>query len=258
MAPRPEHDELGLPLRASDADRQRAVAQLAAHAGEGRLTLLELEDRIDEVHRAVSLRDVRLALRELPAVPDHRSRSRGRRPLRGAERRIASFVGAGLLVVAVLGLALPEPTTHYLESGAAVVTSESVPAPSPPPLPPPGLEQPAEPEAARAGVAQAYVQAFAPHPDPAVKESAVVRTPGMAAAGRTVVESYPEAVATTTVSTGEIVFTSPTEAAVRFQLHYSGGAPMGPRIGYAVWDAGRWKVASTTFCDVLAFGGGVC
>ena len=58
----------------SDDDRQRAVTQLTKHCGDGRLTLDELEQRIEEVYAARTDEELRFALRELPTFRDaHRA-----------------------------------------------------------------------------------------------------------------------------------------------------------------------------------------
>ncbi|MEA3055087.1 MAG: hypothetical protein QOD30_519, partial [Actinomycetota bacterium] len=50
--------------------RERAIRDLTRHCGNGRLTLDELEERIEEVHAATTDDEIRHALRELPVVPD--------------------------------------------------------------------------------------------------------------------------------------------------------------------------------------------
>jgi hypothetical protein len=56
------------PVRASDADRDRAVAQLRQHLAEGRLTFEEFSERLDEAYEALTTADIQQALRELPHV----------------------------------------------------------------------------------------------------------------------------------------------------------------------------------------------
>ena len=53
-------------LRIADADRERAVAQLSKHAGDGRLTLDEFEERVGEVYAARTNGDLRPVFRGLP------------------------------------------------------------------------------------------------------------------------------------------------------------------------------------------------
>jgi ferric-dicitrate binding protein FerR (iron transport regulator) len=65
-------------LRASDLDRERAVAFLKAHYAEGRLTSDELAWRSDAAYRAVGMAELRRLSRDLPAFarPPRRRRSR--------------------------------------------------------------------------------------------------------------------------------------------------------------------------------------
>jgi len=48
--------------------REQAIRDLTRHCGDGRLTLDELEERIEEVHRATTDAEVLHALRELPVI----------------------------------------------------------------------------------------------------------------------------------------------------------------------------------------------
>ena len=56
------------PLRASDTDRDRAVAQLRQHLADGRITFEEFSERLDEAYEARTTADIQQALRELPHV----------------------------------------------------------------------------------------------------------------------------------------------------------------------------------------------
>ncbi|MEP6952436.1 MAG: DUF1707 domain-containing protein [Solirubrobacteraceae bacterium] len=63
-------------LRASDADRERAVEQLRVHATAGRLTVDEFEQRLERVYAARTGRELRAELSDLPAERTHRRRLR--------------------------------------------------------------------------------------------------------------------------------------------------------------------------------------
>jgi len=68
-------------LRIADSDRERAIAQLSRHAGDGRLTLEEFEARVAEVYAARTNADLRPVFRDLPSyddAPPRRSRSHTR------------------------------------------------------------------------------------------------------------------------------------------------------------------------------------
>jgi uncharacterized protein DUF1707 len=55
-------------LRISDADRHAVIDELRRHTGDGRLTLDEFEERVDEVLRARRQSELDTATRELPSL----------------------------------------------------------------------------------------------------------------------------------------------------------------------------------------------
>jgi hypothetical protein len=61
-----------------------------------------------------------------------------------------------------------------------------------------------------------------------------------------------------TVTVGEIRFTSNTEAALYFELNYTGGALFGQQVGYAKLIDGTWKISRDTMSMVAGWGGGMC
>jgi hypothetical protein len=68
-------------LRASDAEREQTVAALRAAAGEGRLTVDELDERTTLAYAAVTRGDLERLLHDLPAarLPEPRAARRGPR-----------------------------------------------------------------------------------------------------------------------------------------------------------------------------------
>ena len=56
-------------LRASDADRERVADVIRQAAGEGRLTMEELDERLDAVYAAKSYAELEPITRDLPQVP---------------------------------------------------------------------------------------------------------------------------------------------------------------------------------------------
>jgi hypothetical protein len=56
-------------LRASDAERERTVAQLRGHAAAGRLTVEELDERSERAYSARTLSDLAALVADLPAAP---------------------------------------------------------------------------------------------------------------------------------------------------------------------------------------------
>src|SRR5256885_15742198 len=67
-------------VRASDADRERAVALLREHAAQGRLTLEEFTERMSAAYLARTNRDLEDLARDLPAA--HTPIASRRRPTR--------------------------------------------------------------------------------------------------------------------------------------------------------------------------------
>ena len=63
-----------LDLRVSDAQRERVAVALREHCAEGRLTLEELSERLDEAYRARTAGELEAAVRELPAEAAPRPR----------------------------------------------------------------------------------------------------------------------------------------------------------------------------------------
>jgi Domain of unknown function (DUF1707) len=62
-----EHGPMEQAMRASDADRQRAVAALERHTAEGRLSLDEFAERVDRVLAARTHGELAAITRDLPA-----------------------------------------------------------------------------------------------------------------------------------------------------------------------------------------------
>ena len=94
-------------IRASDTDRDRAVAQLRQHLADGRLTMEEFTERVDEAYAARTTADLEVALRELPHVrvseprtPEQRERAATRQ--RRRERELRSHLVVYALVNAFL------------------------------------------------------------------------------------------------------------------------------------------------------------
>jgi Domain of unknown function (DUF1707)/2TM domain len=89
-----------LELRASDGDRDVAVDELRAHAADGRLTVEELEDRVQRALAARTLGDLADLTRDLPdrGSPKPPARARRRRSLRP---ELSAFVAVMVLLIAI-------------------------------------------------------------------------------------------------------------------------------------------------------------
>ena len=96
-------------LRASHEERDRVVDQLRTHAGEGRLELDELEQRIEAALNARTRGELTALLRDLPRVGGPRAESRRRAVAR------ASMAMAFLpLVVAIVLFSAAPPMIAWL------------------------------------------------------------------------------------------------------------------------------------------------
>ncbi|MFC4061442.1 DUF1707 domain-containing protein [Planomonospora corallina] len=67
-------DDPALPIRASDAERDRVITYLGEQAAQGRLTLAELEERMERAATARTLAELQPLISDLPAVPGGTSR----------------------------------------------------------------------------------------------------------------------------------------------------------------------------------------
>ena len=85
-------------MRAADTDRERVVEALRRHAGEGRLDVEELEQRIDAALAARTLEELEALLHDLP---HERSKERRRRA-RSPEWQV--YAGVSALLVGIWAL----------------------------------------------------------------------------------------------------------------------------------------------------------
>jgi len=91
MTPPPEPT-----LRASDAEREHHAELLREHAAQGRLTVDELDERLDRVYASRTLGELVPVVADLPA-PSPRERPRGRtiRP------DVAAYLAVNLLLIVI-------------------------------------------------------------------------------------------------------------------------------------------------------------
>jgi hypothetical protein len=129
----------------------------------------------------------------------------------------------------------------------------------PVPLPKAG-KQPSDPADAERAVRTAYEKAFTavPGDDSYSSLSAVQNGDALHAALDQLRHNFAQAAASSSVDTGQLVFTDPQTAVLKFTLHYTGGAPYGTHNGTAVFENGRWLVSQDSYCAVLGFGGARC
>ncbi|WP_133150865.1 hypothetical protein [Frankia canadensis] len=131
---------------------------------------------------------------------------------------------------------------------------------SPAPTPPGTGQPPADPATAATEVRDAFARAFTGGQDVDAVLAAVQDGPRLRDTLLQARANQPVATRTSRPLVGEIVFLSPTRAAVEFQLAYSGAVQSGTRIGFAVLDDGNtaWQVSRETYCGVLSWTGARC
>jgi hypothetical protein len=120
----------GLDVLASDAERDRTAQTLSAHAGEGRLTLAELSERVDAAYAARTRGELEGLVRDLPAetTPADADRPSRRTPLRwtvavmsGAHRSGRLRIAGRSTVLAVMGGASLDLREAEIDRDAHVV-----------------------------------------------------------------------------------------------------------------------------------------
>jgi hypothetical protein len=131
----------------------------------------------------------------------------------------------------------------------------------PPSLPEPG-EQPADVEAARAGVIKAYETVFNGQAGEEglsyLQNSDELADVRDALADALAGGPFVEESKTATATVDELVFDRPDHAWVRWQL-FTREAPSGPsRVGEAYLVDGRWRVANESWCAVVRLAGVEC
>jgi Domain of unknown function (DUF1707)/2TM domain len=113
-------------VRVSDAERERAVTALREHAGEGRLDVAELSERLERAYAARTRADLAVLTADLPALPAKAPQPRARR--REIVGHVAPFLAVNLalvLVWAVSGAGYFWPIWPILGWGLGVVSHTS-------------------------------------------------------------------------------------------------------------------------------------
>jgi hypothetical protein len=115
-------------IRASDAEREKVVAYLKEHCGEGRLTADELAERTEAAYRAVYLAELGTLTRDLPGSPFAVApRPPARRRRRGFNPTAAGIVLIALAVIALSAPGMSAGTWMLLLGASAAVLLLGVP-----------------------------------------------------------------------------------------------------------------------------------
>ncbi|MDW5596509.1 DUF1707 domain-containing protein [Conexibacter stalactiti] len=85
-------------LRASDAERERTVAQLRDHFGAGRLSEEELDERSDAAYAARTVSELSTLLADLPALPATPARPGHDAGREAAKKRVLYNAGSAALI----------------------------------------------------------------------------------------------------------------------------------------------------------------
>ena len=95
MTPSPEPT-----LRASDAEREHHAELLREHAAQGRLTVDELDERLDRVYAARTLGDLAPVVADLPDLP---APSAPERPARRRSLRpeVVAYLAVNLMLIVI-------------------------------------------------------------------------------------------------------------------------------------------------------------
>ena len=91
----------GIDLRASDAERERTLTELRAHASDGRLTVDELAERTDAALAARTRAELSALTADLPRT---RRRSDPQRARASRRSELRTYAGVMLLLVAIWAL----------------------------------------------------------------------------------------------------------------------------------------------------------
>jgi hypothetical protein len=122
--------------------------------------------------------------------------------------------------------------------------------------------EPADLESARAGVIEAFRDAYTGGTPQTVRNDAIQRGAELEplsrrASARAELFGYTaDQLAGTSIDVTDIRFIDATHAVVRFTLSIPGhGVTIADGVGYAVFSDGRWKVSLRTACDLLSVAG---
>jgi hypothetical protein len=179
---------------------------------------------------------------------------------RGTSRRRVWYVVAALslAIVAAFGGFLIGSTSRGSDAASVVTAGDGVPdrpATS-------SAVEPADVLTARADIVKAFQDAYTGGTPDDVRVAAIQRGTELSGLRRDITalahaSGYTaEQLDGTTVSVLDVTFIDETHAAVRFTLSVPGhGDVLVDRIGFAVVDGSRWKVALRTACDLLSLNG---
>lgn len=164
--------------------------------------------------------------------------------------------------VRLAAASLADPTRSYAPGDGTVLPESEPTIDCTPRLPAPG-EQPADPAAERAEIARVFTTLYDPSSTDEQKTDLVDDPTGvMAAYAAARSGGFADATENTEFVLTDLVFTSPTEAVLQYDIGIPGGSLSErlaqDRFGAATRVDGRWKASRQTVCADLALAGGSC
>jgi hypothetical protein len=150
----------------------------------------------------------------------------------------------------------PPPDPGRQDGGTA--TPVPVPPTTAPTLPPPSGEEPADPDAARAAIVEAYTTATDGSLTVAERRAYIEDSDELGPYLDRAAAPYLGILEHQTVSLGDIVFLDAERATLVYTLSFGGRMASQTDVGYAVVDDGRWKVSRETVCALILRAGVTC
>ena len=166
--------------------------------------------------------------------------------------RVSGGASATIVVPGV-----PKPIPMIVPAKGEMV-APAIAVPEGPTLPAPGVEQPADPDGARAAILAAMETLWGGENPREVRLSVLDDPTNLDATMDEVRARYEEASASTVPELGDVVFTDASNASFLFRLRYVGAPLLPTRIGTARLIDGRWLITRATLCEVLSQGGSTC
>ena len=88
-------------MRASDREREAVIDRLRRHTADGRLTVEELEERMERAYGARTRADLARLTEDLPGDDRREAPGRRRRSNRGFRPHLRAYLLVGLLLIAI-------------------------------------------------------------------------------------------------------------------------------------------------------------
>lgn len=101
MSDRMEHMDESADLRVGNPERERALSDLSAHLGAGRLSVAEFDERSAQLVRATTRRDIAAVFTDLPALAPAQAEVAEQVERDPAYRRVMVLAAAALVTAAL-------------------------------------------------------------------------------------------------------------------------------------------------------------